>query len=188
MSALDVPANEAGRIRVFALSMTDKEAKALAANISPVPETDGARSYQEEVLGGEELDHDHVEVFPVKNLEGLGLSDYLVEGHGALKEDVARDKAKLSALVGWAMVVLSRAFRGHARRLSLDPRLTLIGVYRQEGVDWTPAPVESATAEPSASGAKPKKPMSDARISGMVATVVLLFLAVFVTLFIFLAG
>lgn len=34
----------------------------------------------------------------------------------------------------------------------------------------------------------PKKPMSDARIGGMVATAVLLFLAVFVVVFVLISG
>ncbi|MEM6729352.1 MAG: hypothetical protein AAF618_12700 [Pseudomonadota bacterium] len=187
MSGLTVPEGEAGRIRVFALSMTEKEAKALAANRSPAPETDGPRSYQEEVLGARGLDHDHIAVFPLKNLEGVGLPDYLLEGHGAVPGDVARDKAKLGALGGWVMVVLSKAFRGKSRQLALDPRLTLIGTYAQEGVDWTPVKIETETAKPEKDG-KARKPMSDARISGMVAMGVLLFLAVFVILFVVLAG
>lgn len=35
---------------------------------------------------------------------------------------------------------------------------------------------------------KPKKPMSDARISGMVATAVLVFLGVFTTVLVLIAG
>ncbi|MEM1236518.1 MAG: hypothetical protein AAGI10_06065, partial [Pseudomonadota bacterium] len=123
-----------------------------------------------------------------KDLEGVGLADYLIDGHGADPADVKSDKTKLGALGGWVMVVLSKAFRGQPRELEIDPRLTLIGVYGQEGVDWSPVPVTSAAAEPYSADAKPKKPMSDARISGMVATAVLLFLAAFVTTFILLAG
>lgn len=188
MTTLSIPEGEQGRIRVFALSMTAKEAKALAANGSTVPETDGGRSYQEDALGTDNLDHDFVQVFPIRDLEGVGLADFLVEGHGAEPQDIKADKTKLGALGGWVMVVLSKAFRGTARKLDLDPRLTLIGVYGQEGVDWSPVPVTTAAAEPYSGDPKPKKPMSDARISGMVAMAVLLFLAAFVTVFILLAG
>ena len=186
MKTLQIPEGEAGRIRVFALSMTDSEAKALAANTSGVPETDGARSYQEDVIGASDLDHDFIEVFPLKNLEGLGLSGYLLEGHDVVAAEVEQDKAKLTALGGWVMIVMSKAFGGTARSLSLDPRLTLIGTYSQEGIDWTPVPIETAAAKPKPG--KAKKPMSDARISGMIATGVLVFLAVFVVIFVLLAG
>ncbi|MEO1795751.1 MAG: hypothetical protein AAFR53_01885 [Pseudomonadota bacterium] len=178
MSSLDVPAGEEGRIRVFALSMTDSEAKALSQDA-------GAKAV---ALGVPDIEADYVEVFPVKNLEGLGLAGYLVEGHAAVEEDVNRDKSKLGALGGWVMVVMSKAFRRQVLELDPDPRLTLIGYYRQEGIDWTPVPVTSSTAEPDMDGDGARKPMSDARISGMVATAVLLFLAVFVTIFILLAG
>ncbi|MEM8591676.1 MAG: hypothetical protein AAGF13_04030 [Pseudomonadota bacterium] len=181
MSALQVPAGEAGRIRVFALSMTEKEAKTLAANAH-----EAAPSPQEKVLGATGVDHDSIEVFPLKNLEGVGLPDYLLEGHDAVAEDVQRDKAKLGALGGWVMIVHSKAFQGKEHELTPDPRLTLIGLYRQEGIDWTPVPVTTETAEPYSG--KQRKPMSDARISGMVATAVLVFLALFVILFVVLAG
>lgn len=121
----------------------------------------------------------------MKNLEGLGLSEYLIEGQGAVEAEVQADKAKLGALGGWVMVVMSKAFPGPGR-INPDPRLTLIGVYRQEGVDYTPVPVTAEAAEPYT--AKQRKPMSDARISGMVATAVLLFLAAFVVIFVLLAG
>ncbi|MEM9350844.1 MAG: hypothetical protein AAGA47_11320 [Pseudomonadota bacterium] len=185
MKPLSIQEGEAGRIRVFALSMTDREAKALASGGASAPKTDGGRSMQEEALGADSLDHDYIEVFPLKNLEGVGLMGYLLEGHDAVEVDVNQDKQKLSALGGWVMVVLSKAFDGKARELSVDPRLTLIGSYRQEGIDWTPVKVTTEAAEP---GKGPKKPMSDARISGMVAMAVLLFLAVFVVLFVVLAG
>lgn len=185
MSALTVPAGEAGRIRVFALSMTEREAKALAANTPLEP---GGRSHLEEVLGASGLDTGAIEVFPIKNLEGVGLVDYLIDGQGAVPEDVAPDKQKLAALGGWVMVVLSNAFDGKAQALDLDPRLTLIGIYAQEGVDWTPVSIETSTARPDIAPAKGKKPMSDARVSGMVAMAVLIFLALFVTVFILLAG
>ncbi|MEM1373548.1 MAG: hypothetical protein AAGF78_04090 [Pseudomonadota bacterium] len=175
MSALDIPPGEAGLIRVFALSMTAGEAKALA----------GDSAAKLAALGLAEGDTDYIEVFPMKNLEGLGLAGYLVEGHGAMEADVLRDKAKLGALGGWVMIVMSKAFAGPGR-IDPDPRLTLIGAYQQEGVDFTPAPVTSEAAEPYTG--KQRKPMSDARISGMVATAVLLFLAAFVVVFVLLAG
>ncbi|MEM6277389.1 MAG: hypothetical protein AAF714_10615 [Pseudomonadota bacterium] len=175
MSALDIEPGEAGLMRVFALSMTAGEAKALAG--------DGAAKLA--VLGLAEGDADYIEVFPLKNLEGLGLAGYLVEGHGAVEPDVARDQAKLGALGGWVMIVMSKAFTGPGR-IDADARLTLIGAYRQEGIDYSPVKVTSDAAEPYTG--KQRKPMSDARISGMVATAVLLFLAVFVVIFVLLAG
>ncbi|MEL6915307.1 MAG: hypothetical protein AAFP13_12485 [Pseudomonadota bacterium] len=175
--SLSIPAGERGRIRVYALSMTDREGKALAAD----PAAKAA------ALGAADLEADYIDVFPVKNLEGLGLAGYLTEGHGAVAAEVERDKQKLGALSGHVLVVMSKAFGAGGRELALDPRLTLIGVYGQEGVDYAPVAVTSEAAKPT-TGTPAKKPMSDARISGMIATAVLLFLAAFVTIFILLAG
>lgn len=167
---LTIAPGEAGLIRVFALSMTAREAKELDKLAA---------------LGLTEGDVDYIEVFPTKNLEGLGLAEYLVEGLGALEGEVKADKGKLGALGGWVMVVQSKAFSGPGP-LSPQPALTLIGVYGQEGVDFTPVTVTSEAAE--LYSAPQKKTMSEARISGMVATVVLLFLALFVVMFVLIGG
>ncbi len=185
-TALNISASESGVIRTFALSLTDAEAEALADDGNPPFDPHPQQSF----LGAQSLDRKYVEIFPVANLEGVGLTNYLVEGHGAQSVKVEPDRARLNALQGWVMLVFSGAFNGQSQTLQPDARLTLIGSYPQEGTDWTPSTLTAASAQPNPDAAVPDAPkrMSDARMSGMVATAVLLFLAVFVTIFVLIGG
>ncbi|MEL6702293.1 MAG: hypothetical protein AAFO58_11545, partial [Pseudomonadota bacterium] len=142
MSVIDIPAGEQGRIRVFALSMTPIEAQALRDDDDTAG---GAQSLRQDVLGAQTLDPDRTEVFAVADLDGVGLPDYLITGHGAQAAEIEADRVKLAALDGWVMIALSPAFGGAAQTLTPDPRLTLIGTYGQPGTDWRAT--ETVTSE-----------------------------------------
>lgn len=180
MSAtINIPAGQSGVIRVFALSMTDAEARALKSDPAAINTNLGA-----------EVDAEQVEIFPVSDLEGVGLVGYLSDGNAVPDADLAPDRAKLDRLGGWVMIVFSRAFGGAATTLTPAPALTLIGTYGSQGVDWR------ATEQVVSDAAKPysgpqdtqKKKPSDAAMSGRVATLVLILLALFTWLFIWMAG
>lgn len=195
---IDIPRDERGVVRVFALSMTPAEAKALRANIPADPDDTDTPDPQTALLGATYLDSDFTEIFPLSNLEGLGLVGYLEQGNGVDPAQLAPDARKLAALEGWVFLVFSSAFGGFAQTLSPGPELTLIGAYSEVPRDVTPRgkiaseaalPYTGAAAEEPTSGGKPKrKKRSDAAMSGMVATVVLVLLGLFTWLFIWIAG
>lgn len=164
---IDVPSNERGMIRVFALSMTDKEARALKDD----PEAIGTAL-------GASVDAQHVEVFPVSDLEGIGLVGYLVEGNAVPPEQLSSDRAKLEKLGGWVMIVFSLAFGDRATALQPAPTLTLIGTYGETRTDWRATKtVEADSAKPySAPPETVKKKPSDAAMSGRIAMIALLVL------------
>lgn len=176
---ITITASETGMIRVFALSMTDAEAKALR-------DSPGAAS----TALGCEIDGDHVEVFALSDLQGLGIVGYLTEGNGVKPDTIAPDRGKLERLGGWVMIVLSRAFQGHAATLSPSPALTLIGTYATPSVDWRAT--ETVTSEAAKPYTAPpqtvKKRPSDAAMSGRIATFVLIFLGLFTWAMIWIAG
>ena len=180
MSApIDIPANQSGVIRVFALSMDAAGAEALKSDPAALNTALGA-----------EVDAEQVEIFPVSDLEGVGLAGYLIEGNAVPARDLVPDRAKLDRLGGWVMIVFSRAFGGAATTLRPTPALTLIGTYGATGVDWRATEtVTSEAAKPySAPQDTGKKRPSDAAMSGRVATVVLVALGLFTWLIIWLAG
>ncbi|MFL4470256.1 hypothetical protein ACERZ8_10355 [Tateyamaria armeniaca] len=176
---IDIPANQSGVIRVFALSMTDIEAKALKSDPAAINAALGA-----------EVDAEQVEIFPISDLEGVGLVGYLNDGNAVPMDDLAPDRAKLDRLGGWVMIVFSRAFGGQATTLAPASALTLIGTYGAEGVDWRATKnVTSDAAKPySAPQAEGKKRPSDAAMSGRVATVVLILLGLLVWLMVWISG
>ena len=68
---IHIPAGERGLIRVFDLDMRPEQIKFLREP--------GALA---QVLGIEDLNLDQVEIFPITDLEDLGLVGYLTEGSG----------------------------------------------------------------------------------------------------------
>lgn len=177
--ALQVPPNERGVIRVFALSMTDDEAKSLKTDPDALTAALGAP-----------IDTTHVEVFPVSDLEGVGLVGYLAEGNDVPMDQLTPDRAKLDKLGGWVLIVFSLAFADRATTLKPAPSLTLIGTYGERRTDWR------ATETVAAESAKPfsappetvrKKP-SDAAMSGRIAMIALIVLGLLTWLMIWIGG
>ena len=119
---LHIKQNEAGGVRVFALSMD-------AAEVQPYLENNALVAG---LLGIDLIDPQYIEVFPISDLEGFGLVSYLAEGQGIPEDLLAPDRARLAALDGHVLIVMSAAFAGRAHDLTLDPRLTLIGEYAEE--------------------------------------------------------
>ncbi|MES0826193.1 hypothetical protein [Ruegeria sp. SCP11] len=135
MSKLTVAPHERGVIRLFSLNMRPEEAKFLREP--------GAA---DQVLGVAGLDPEQIDIFPVSDLEDLGLYGYLNDGCGVSADQL--DRNALAAIEGWVMVVRSAAFGGHATTLTPDRRLRLIGLYTEEATNWTGGPIETESAKP----------------------------------------
>ncbi len=162
MSDLIVAPNEHGVIRLFTLDMRPEEAKFLREP--------GAAG---QVLGVEGLDPDQIDIFPVSDLEDLGLYGYLSEGCGVSDDQL--DRSKLEAIEGWVMVLRSAAFGGRAATLSPDPRLRLIGLYTEEATNWSGGTIETESAKPfSASPPPPREARAKAqRLGSLIFAVVM---------------
>ncbi|WP_299043487.1 hypothetical protein [uncultured Tateyamaria sp.] len=177
--ALHVPRNERGVIRVFALSMTDDEAR----QVKDDPELIAAAL-------GAPVNTDQIEVFPVSDLEGIGLVGYLLEGNAVPMDQLAPDRGKLDKLGGWVMIVFSLAFED--RETVLDPAssLTLIGTYGEGRTDWRATEtVDADSAQPySAPTETVRKKPSDAAMSGRIAMIALLILGLLTWAMIWIGG
>ncbi|WP_171238504.1 hypothetical protein [Ruegeria sp. HKCCA5763] len=135
MSDLAVAPHERGVLRLFRLDMRPEEAKFLREP--------GAA---DQVLGVDGLDPAQIDIFPVSDLEDLGLYGYLTEGCGVSADQL--DKDALSAIDGWVMVLRSAAFQGRPAMLKPDPRLRLIGLFTEETSNWTGGVIETESAKP----------------------------------------
>jgi len=176
-----IPANEQCLVRMFALSMPSDEVRARAKTLEEVLA----------LLGPDgPLDDVHITLFQVADIQEIGLTEYLIEGSDVSEENIGTDQVKLNSLDGWVMIVFSPAFGQKAVTLTPIPEMTLIGTYEQNRTDWkAKESIESDSAKPySAPPETVKKKPSDAAMSGRVATLVLLLLAVFTAVFIWLAG
>ncbi len=135
MSDLTIAPHERGVIRLFALNMRPEEAKFLREP--------GAA---DQVLGVDGLDPDQIDIFPVSDLEDLGLYGYLNEGCGVSEDQL--DRAALEAVEGWVLALRSAAFGEHAAKLKPDPRLHLLGLFTEEATNWSGGTIETESAKP----------------------------------------
>jgi hypothetical protein len=144
-----------------------------------------ARAPLADALGVDHVESAHTEQIDADTFAEYGLSRYLSEGQGIAETSLAPDTAKLDALRGPLLLVFRPAL-GQGR-LSPRPPLQLIGRY-----DEVPSPARVGMGGYDAAAdtlnLPVKKRPSDAAMSGRVATVVLILLAIFTTLFIWGAG
>jgi hypothetical protein len=142
---MEISAHAHGLVRVFGLDLEPDEVKAFAA--------EGAEGWPlQDALGAEALDPDRVEVFPVRDLEGLGLSGYLRDGLGVDEDDIGADAARLDSVTGHVAVVTSAAFGRRPQTLTPRAPLRHLGTYREAGAGVSFAPLPAAGAEGEAIG------------------------------------
>lgn len=171
-----VPAGEFGRVRVFAL----------APSIVPNATNDDSFTALATALGTPSLDPADVQLVDVGTLGDLGFAGFLQAAYGISTDQIV--PAVLNA-EGHVAVLRSGAFGGRETMLSEAGGAELIATLDEPQAApplATPLSSDSAESGSLAAGDAPhtRKRMSDARIGGMVATVVLLFLAIFVVVFV----
>ncbi|MFP5479840.1 MAG: hypothetical protein ACLGIE_09155 [Alphaproteobacteria bacterium] len=146
MSRLTIPPHDRHGIYLFSAALGPEEMQRDKARLATG------------LLGDPDLDPAHLELFDLADLAGVGLPTYLVEGLGISEAAVAPDRARLEALTGPVLILRSKALHGRGVTLTPDPRLTLLGSYREESppVHFTPLPTAAAqgtlTAPPPAPG------------------------------------
>ncbi|MFC3614672.1 hypothetical protein ACFORG_12940 [Lutimaribacter marinistellae] len=168
MNAMEVKPHERGLVRLFKLNMRPEEARFL--------KEPGAAA---QVLGVEEMEDGQVEIFPVSDLEELGLAGYLREGLGVPAERL--DTERLAGIEGWVMVVRSPAFGGRAETLRPAPKVELVDIFAEEGVDWTPGPepLEVESAKPhSTPRVPPRQARQEARNKGAMVFAIVMALVI----------
>lgn len=133
-------------------------------------------------------DASKLDIFPLARIEPVGLEGLLIDGHGAAPDEVEDARGALAALQGVVVIAPASAFEA-GTVLKPVPPATHVATFREMRADRGPAlPLESEAAKGTLSGGPAKAPKSDARMSGMVAAVVLVFLAIFVVAFVLMAG
>ena len=161
MNDLIIAPHECGVIRLFSLDMRPEEVKFLREP--------GA---VDQVLGVEGLDPEQIDIFPVSDLEDLGLYGYLSEGCGVSEDQL--DRAKLDAIEGWVMVLRSAALGGRSATLSLDPRLHVIGLFTEEATNWSGGTIETESAKPFSAAQSPPVDNKPSRIGSAVIAILIL--------------
>lgn len=133
MAELAIPEQERNRIRLFTARLTDEDLKRDKSGLAAT------------LLGDGDLDPAYIEIFDLADLTGVGLSTYLTEGLG-VAELSPDERARLDGLTGPVLILLSKALHGRAARLTVDGRLSLVGLYVEERppVQFEPLPTTTA--------------------------------------------
>ena len=135
---LTIPAHDRQGVHLFTAKLTADEVKRDKARLAA------------ELLGDPDLDPAFIEIFDLADLSGVGLSGYLTDGLG-VPETAVPDPARLDALTGPVLILLSKALHGREVTLTPDPRLTLVATYAEERppVHFEPLPTVTALGTPS---------------------------------------
>jgi hypothetical protein len=181
-AALDITMAPHRSVWIFAIDLPETDIDAFShetygddeARLWPLGKSLGVTPYP---------DHDFVEVLDLEALRAYGFSNYLTDGNAL---DIGDDASMLDGLTGHILLVFSQGVENGQTAFAPESPLRLIARYSQ--VTETPT-LETLTSD-AAIGELPqgKAPKSDARIGGMVATFVLIFLFIFVGVFVWIAG
>lgn len=186
---IHIAANERHTLRVFALDLAAAEVAALRdADVVPAPGqvVPPLRADAAVLLLGVAVDVAQVDVFHSDDVAAIGLAAYLIEGNAVAEAQIAADAAMLDAYEGYILTVRAQAFGGRAVVLAPAPTVRLMGTYNEEVPPVRFDALPTASAQGVLGGGR--APKSDARIGGMVATFVLLFLFALTAMLIWIAG
>jgi len=181
---INVPANEHGVVRIFAIDLPRDDLAAFAP-----PELEGvevmAQSPLRAALGVDRLDMEYVDIIHPEDLGEMGLSGYLNDGLGLSAQEIAGARTHLDGITGPVALVLSKAHAGEAAILTPRAPLRWVATLNEPQDVHDMAPLRSDGAAGVVTGGKP--PKSDAAIGGRIATIALLVLALLVILMIWIA-
>ncbi len=164
-------------LHIFAVNLA-------AEDIPPAKENAARTELIARLLGQAPDKPDHAELIAISDLEGLGLAGFLRDGPGIPEDQLSPHAARLDALDGYVLALYPGAF-AEPTELEIGAELTLIASLGQEQSDWSDAqPLTSAAATEVVAG---KKRPSDAAMSGRVAMVALLVIALLTGLMIWIA-
>ena len=172
----EVKQGERGLVRLFTVDLPPDRIDALRT-------PDLARA-----LGVETLDADQIDLFSTDDVKELGLTGYMTEGLGIPEADLAADRAQLDALTGTVLIVRSAAFGGQAARVTVRAPLHWVATYAEDHAPVKFDPLPSGGPADTANARQPAKRVSNAAMSGRVAMVALVVLAVLTAVMVWVAS
>lgn len=137
---IEVPAHETGVVRMFAVDLPPEEIEDFAD-----PDREGWPLIA--ALGLYDLNPAYVEIFPVNQLEDMGLTSYLIEGYNIDPEDLQTDRTMLNQIRGYVALISSGAFRGRAQTLRLHQPLRWLGTWAEPLPDLDLSAIPSDAAQ-----------------------------------------
>ncbi len=174
---LIVAPDESGVVRVFEIALDGAEAEAFEKDSGALATA----------LGVDTIDPRYADVFPVRRLAGLSLTDYLAEGHGIPPADLDDHAIALNGLEGWVAAVASGAFGPGGQTLTVSAPLRFVAALSEDRPEVTFGDLPTASAEGNTAAAPPAgEERAPAKKSGR--NVVLIALALIILAFLAMEG
>uniref|UniRef100_UPI004047E676 hypothetical protein n=1 Tax=Yoonia sp. TaxID=2212373 RepID=UPI004047E676 len=171
---LTIPANDHGAIYVLELNRPAPDGLA--------DKTDAAMMA---VFGPAVVNTDYVDAITPGMLTDMTLADLIRNGYEMPVSE--REAETLRGLVGTVVLVMSAAFGGAQMQIDLPADVRLVTTLREGAQMAAPQPIYAQSAK-GIVPPKPRKPSSDAAMSGRIATIALLVLFFLVAVMIWIAG
>lgn len=127
-----------------------------------------------ELLGRAGAKLTHVDLIAIEDLNEIGLAGFLRDGPGVPAEELSQHKTRLDALSGFVLILYPGVFDTDTE-IAVGADLTLIAALNQEPTNWEA--VQTLTSEAATELTPGKKKPSDAAMSGRVAMLVLIVIA-----------
>ncbi|WP_422071821.1 aspartate carbamoyltransferase catalytic subunit [Tranquillimonas rosea] len=144
---IEIPERDWGKVHVFTLDLRADEVPAFTT-----PDDSGWPLKR--ALGATHLDPERVEVLATRELTGMGLSGYLVEGQGVQEAQVVPDRARLDALTGHVVVLPSVALGTGAQTLRPTAPLAHFATYSETPARPANERLESESARGTLTGGR----------------------------------
>ncbi|WP_375280015.1 hypothetical protein [Pseudooctadecabacter sp.] len=142
-------------------------------------------------LGIDVIDASDVQQLQTRSLDDMTVTDFLRAGYEVNEDDIAANKAALDGLDdfdGLLLLIRSGAFKNRPVTLNTDGEAILVATLREPEADIAFEPLPNPDPEAVLEDPPQKKKPSDAAMSGRIATVALLLMALLVWLMIWVAG
>ena len=171
---IEIPANDHGAIYVLELRRPD-----------PGGLTEKTDAAMMAVLGNVVVNTDYVDAIIPGMLSDITLPDLIRNGYEMPISEM--DAEKLRGLFGTVVLVMSAAFGDNALTVNLPSDVRLVTTLRETPQMHAPQSIATQSAK-GMLGQTVKKPVSDAAMSGRIATIVLVVLFLLVAIMIWIAG
>ncbi len=188
-----VPAFEAGKLRVYAIDGADAQGRALIEAFEEPGPMPGpfAGPVAAEALGAAKIDGQRLSLVQTEAFRTVGLASYFADGHDVPADQLAAQAATLAGAAGALLVVPSSAFRGEAQAIAPGPVLRPLATFEIPLTTAPAPPLASPAATGRAAPAEPEpaaKPPSKRGLSPGLVLGLLLIAGVIVALFALIAG
>ena len=132
MDSFEVKSGETGVVRLFLVDLEPAELRLIQSPRGDMPPTGAALGA---LVGLDWVDPAYAELFDMRDLDGMGLPNFLLQGAGVSDAQVEEARVLLEQVEGVVLILYSGAFRGEAAQLAPAGITQFLREFREEKTD-----------------------------------------------------